>query len=208
MARGCGVEHVEHDGQAFAVSAADGVHRFDRVICALPPWRTAEALAPLPQLRDVRTVIGKLQHEPIYSVYLQYPANARLPQPMLGFDGGCSQWAFDRGALTGQRGLIGIVISAKGRHQALDHDALAAAAQRELSEAFPQLGVPLWAKVIAEKRATFACEVGVQRPDQRSALPGLFLAGDYTASPYPGTLEAAVRSGVRCARLALGGEGT
>jgi hydroxysqualene dehydroxylase len=203
---GCSVEGVERDGRGFAVISAAGAQQFDQVICALPAQRAPDVLRLMGDLDATMRTIAALKYEPIFSVYLQYESAARLPQAMVGLDGGYSQWAFDRGALSGQQGLIGVVISAKGRHQALEQDALAASVQRELAEAFPQLGSPRWTKVIAEKRATFACEVGVQRPDQRTAVQGLFLAGDYTASPYPGTLEAAVRSGVRSARLATGAE--
>jgi uncharacterized protein with NAD-binding domain and iron-sulfur cluster len=99
--------------------------------------------------------------------------------------------------------LIGVVISARGRHQDIDQTALATAVQAEIALHDPQLSAPLWTRVIAEKRGTFACAVGVARPAQRTPVPGLYLAGDYTASPYPATLEAAVRSGVACARYAM-----
>jgi uncharacterized protein with NAD-binding domain and iron-sulfur cluster len=56
---------------------------------------------------------------------------------------------------------------------------------------------------LTEKRATFACTPGLARPANATALPGLFLAGDYTASEYPATLETAVRSGLAAARLAM-----
>ena len=122
---------------------------------------------------------------------------------MFGLDGGLAQWIFDRGALCGQQGLVGVVISASGRHQELDQELLAATVHRELLAHFPRLGNPLWSQVIAEKRATFSCVVGVKRPAQRTALPNVYLAGDYTASEYPATLESAVRSGVACARMLL-----
>jgi uncharacterized protein with NAD-binding domain and iron-sulfur cluster len=57
--------------------------------------------------------------------------------------------------------------------------------------------------VIVEKRATFACTVGAKRPDQATGLKNYYLAGDYTASDYPATIESAVRSGIRCAKLVV-----
>jgi uncharacterized protein with NAD-binding domain and iron-sulfur cluster len=54
--------------------------------------------------------------------------------------------------------------------------------------------------VITEKRATFACTPGLPRPPNATGLAGLALAGDYTASDYPATLETAVRSGAAAAR--------
>jgi uncharacterized protein with NAD-binding domain and iron-sulfur cluster len=59
---------------------------------------------------------------------------------------------------------------------------------------------------LTEKRATFACTPGLARPANATGLPGLALAGDYTAGDYPATLETAVRSGRAAARLALGGK--
>ena len=62
---------------------------------------------------------------------------------------------------------------------------------------FPRWPRRSGARVITEKRATFSCTPGLDRPGQRDrTLPGLVLAGDYTASDYPATLETAVRSGV------------
>jgi uncharacterized protein with NAD-binding domain and iron-sulfur cluster len=75
---------------------------------------------------------------------------------------------------------------------------------RQLAHAFgqPLLAAPLWTQVISEKRATFACTPGLDRPGNPTGLPGLMLAGDYTASDYPATLESAVRSGLAAAALA------
>jgi len=51
---------------------------------------------------------------------------------------------------------------------------------------------------VVEKRATFACTPGLQRPAQDIA-PGLLACGDYVDGPYPATLEGAVRSGISAA---------
>jgi len=69
-----------------------------------------------------------------------------------------------------------------------------------------QLGVPPTARrtrVIVEKRATFLCTPGLERPSRHTAVPGFHLAGDYTASDYPATLESAVRSGLASAQAVL-----
>jgi uncharacterized protein with NAD-binding domain and iron-sulfur cluster len=53
--------------------------------------------------------------------------------------------------------------------------------------------------VIAEKRATFSCEVNLSRPACITPVANLLLAGDFTAGEYPATLEGAVMSGRCCA---------
>jgi squalene-associated FAD-dependent desaturase len=181
----------------------DGGERFSHAIVAVSPHRAGALLASCVELAPIVRMIGKFDYQPIYSVYLQYARQARLPFRMGGLEAVYSQWLFDRGQLCGQDGLIGVVISASGAHQDLAHDALARAVHAELKENFPALGEPRWHQVIAEKRATFSCTPGLSRPDNATPVAGLYLAGDYTASEYPATIESAVRSGVRAANLVL-----
>jgi squalene-associated FAD-dependent desaturase len=177
---------------------------FGQVILACPPQVAPALLESLPELAGLAATIAAIEHEPIYTCYLQYPDATSLPFPMLGFSGGLAQWAFDRGTLSGHRGLIAVVLSASGEHEALTHAELAAAIHAELAAELPGLPPPRWHRVIAERRATFSCRPGLGRPGNATPLPGLVLAGDYTASDYPATLEAAIRSGVAAANLVSG----
>jgi len=168
---------------------------FTHVILAVGPHQL-EPFAPL--LRP----LPAWSFQPIVTCYLQYDAKVRLPLPMLGLASGVVQWVFDRGTLLGERGRLACVISAEGRHREMAQDELASLCHRELAAVLP-LGEPKGSQVIAEKRATFTCSPGVARPGVETKTQGLFLAGDYTESEYPPTLEAAVRSGVRAAERVI-----
>ncbi len=174
---------------------------YSHVICAIPPTTAAKLLEPIPELADVVKLIQALRHQPIYTVYLQYPSHVRLPHPMLGLHQRISQWLFDKGQIADQHGLIACVISAEGLHQDWSQNELALKVIAELHAEFGINDTPLWHKVIAEKRATFACTPDLQRPDQQTPMPSLLLAGDYTKGDYPATLEGAIQSGLRCAEL-------
>jgi squalene-associated FAD-dependent desaturase len=177
---------------------------FDNVILATAPQHAGTLLGDNALHRPLRAQLDAFAYEPICTCYLGYPASTRLPRPMLGFQGGLLQWLFDRGQLGGPDGLFAAVISASGEHEQLSNDLLASRVHQEISAAMPGLSAPTNFRVITERRATFACTPGLSRPGTRTALPGLLLAGDYVGggdvlSDYPGTLEAAVRSGLAAA---------
>ena len=104
-----------------------------------------------------------------------------------------AQFVFDRGQLGGPAGLLAFVLSAsRGEREALQ--------AQVLTQAQAQLGLQLQAvQTVVEKRATFACTPGLQRPPRQIA-PGLQACGDYIEGPYPATLEGAVRSGLAAAQ--------
>jgi predicted NAD/FAD-dependent oxidoreductase len=177
--------------------------RYSHAVVAVGPHQLGTLLDAFVALAPTRQIVAAFEYEPIYTCYLQYPQEVSMPQPMTGFDGGYIQWVFDRGRPNARAGLMAAVISAHGAHQNASRDALAGAIHRELAALFPGLPAPLWSHVIAEKRATFSCRPGMVRPESRTAIDHLYLAGDYTDGEYPATLESAVRSGVLAAKLVL-----
>jgi len=175
---------------------------FDRVVLAASPTESARLAADIAPAwaRDVST----LRYEPIVTVYL-HSEGTRLPEPMLALHSDAqspAQFVFDRGQLGGPPGLLAFVIS--GAQPWVDHG-LDATTQATLAQARSALGVHLREPLrvvhtIAEKRATFRCLPGLQRPAMRIA-PGLLAAGDHVDGPYPATLEGAVRSGMQAVAL-------
>ncbi|MCW8931115.1 MAG: hydroxysqualene dehydroxylase HpnE [Gammaproteobacteria bacterium] len=144
------------------------------------------------------------KYEPICTVYIQYPSSVTLTHNMIGLFNTTSQWAIDR-SLTHQPGLIAVIISGPGLHIKMEHHLLVKKVHEELSFCIPNLPNILDSQVIIEKKATFSCQVNIesQRPQNTTKIPGLFLAGDYTNTHYPSTLEGAVRSGQRAAKLII-----
>jgi squalene-associated FAD-dependent desaturase len=209
---GTRITSVTPDGGTWRLHAGTDVHSFDAVVLATAPWQAAALLRPLDGAAETVARIDALAYEPIATIYLQYEAGLRLPLPFCALadapdDGRWGQFVFDRGQLDpGQNGLLAVVVSGADPAGEIGHEALAAAVAAQLAAAFalPALATPLWSRTITEKRATFACSPGLDRPANATGLPGLVLAGDYTAGEYPATLEAAVRSGVAAAGVMTG----
>ena len=213
---GARVSALAQDGAGWRVEAAghalkgNASARFDAVVLASAPPAAAILLEALP-LDAIRAQLGAFDYEPISTCYLQYPLDVRLALPFYALldDPALNHWGqfvFDRGQLDpAQAGLFSVVVSASGAAAALDQAALAQAITAQLAAVFrrPGLASPAWRQVITEKRATFACTPGLPRLATATGLAGLVLAGDYTASDYPATLESAVRSGAAAARAIL-----
>ena len=170
---------------------------FDGVVLACTSVEAARLTAELAP--DWSATAAALRFEPILTVYLHSPGSA-LPAPMLALREGPdapAQFVFDHGQLGGEPGRFAFVVSGAAPWVARGGcaEAVLAQAQRELRWAAP----PVIDRVLAEKRATFACTPGLARPPARIA-PGLWAAGDYVAGPYPATLEGAVRAGLAAAQ--------
>jgi len=177
----------------------------EHVIIATAPKACIELLQNQPLLGDIMAKLNRLDTMPICTLYLQYPEHITLGRDFIGLLGAGAQWLFDRGRLTGERGLIAAVISGPGGHMKLATQNFINHVVGEISRYFPHWPQPLHTKLIREKQATFAAypDVDRLRPAHATPVKGLWLAGDYTATGYPGTLESAVLSGVACARLII-----
>jgi len=176
----------------------------DYVIMAVPPSTCKDLLAPHEAMGQVLANLSQIENAPICTVYVQYPPTIGLTLPMIGLIGTIGQWVFDR-ARYGQAGLMAVVISSEGSHMQLDNDALRIQVINELSRVFPDWPEPVESYVIRERRATFLCRTGINaiRPATRTPVSGCLLAGDYTATGYPATLEGAVRSGIKAAQYII-----
>lgn len=173
---------------------------YAHVVIATAPYHAPALLRSVGQCERLAHQIESLPHQPITTVYLALGEHARLPHPMVALSAGPAQWAFDRGQLGLEAGLFACVISAHGPHEALSREELEIAVHRQLEQQLDRrLPAPVWTQTITEKRATFACVPGLVRPDIRTPVRNLWLAGDYIDSPYPATLESAVRAGVAVA---------
>ncbi len=174
---------------------------YSHVVLATAPHNASQLMVGLSELHAEHMALASFDYQPIVTVYLQYPTHTKLGLPMIGLSNGLGQWVFDRGQICQQHGLLAVVISGTGSHQTLPQAQLAEAVMAQLKLAFPKLSSPLWHKVIAEKRATYACTPDLTRPPPQTALPNFYLAGDYCYADYPATIEGAVRSGLICAEL-------
>lgn len=182
------------DGQFFdAVILASASTEAARLLADATPYVSAALATPMRRWGDVAHA---LPFEAITTVYAWGQA-ASLPHPMLALrsqtDTAPAQFVFDRGQLGGPAGLLAFVVSASTK----ERDDVQT---KVLQQAKAQLGLDLQPlQTVAEKRATFACTPGLQRPPKCIAT-GLLACGDYVDGPYPATLEGAVRSGLAAVR--------
>ena len=173
---------------------------FDQVVIATAPYHAPALLRSVGGCDRLVQQIDALDYEPITTVYLALGDTVRLPAPMMLLADGPAQWVFDRGQCGGETGLLACVISAHGAYEQLGRDDLEIAIHQQLErELGRRLPSPSWVQSVVEKRATIACRPARVRPDITTPVTGLWLAGDYVDSPYPATLESAVRSGTHVA---------
>ena len=179
------------NGRVRALTFSDGeeaVGPQDRVILAVPPWTVQELLPGVTAPDSFRAIVNA--HFRIVP-----PAGAPL---MTGLTGGTAEWVFafpDR---------LSATVSAADRLLEMDTEALTALLWRDVAAIYGLSGPPPPCRIVKEKRATFAATPAqeLRRPPARTQWTNLFLAGDWTDTGLPATIEGALRSGEAAAMLA------
>jgi squalene-associated FAD-dependent desaturase len=171
---------------------------FDRLLDLLPEQ--------VVQRHEYFAGIRQLQTSPITSVHLWFDRPVTTLPHVVLID--CvGQWLFNRGEVAPGEHYVQVVVSAARAFRGLGHAEVQQRIIEELAGLFPteQTAKVLRARVVTEHTATFSAVPGVDqwRPAQSSPISNLLLAGDWTATGWPATMEGAVRSGYLAAELIL-----
>jgi squalene-associated FAD-dependent desaturase len=196
----------------FAVRTEHRSFDADGVIVALPPKEAAAVVPPATFANQAR--VDELGTSPIVDVHLRYDRPVTDLPVAAGVDTR-AQWIFDRTASSGlaaSRGAragqyLAVSISAADAELGVHPDRLVASITAELAGLFPAAAT---ARVVdgfvtKERTATFRAVPGTAslRPGPTTALSGLAMAGAWTDTGWPATMEGAVRSGTAAARAAM-----
>jgi squalene-associated FAD-dependent desaturase len=206
-------EAIAGEAPAFEIRGGAGdTLAADAVIVALPHTRAGALLAPrLPALADS---LGRLESSPIVNLHVVYDRRvfdehfaAGVATPV--------QYVFDRtdaGRAPAGSQYLAVSLSGAAREMEMSLEQLRAEYLPALADLFPIAREARVLRFLAtrEHAATFAAVPGsaALRPAARTAVPGLVLAGAYTDTGWPATLEGAVKSGHVAARVALDAPGS
>jgi len=198
----------------------DGVVAAQAVISAVPPDRLARLCSETLRAHDKR--LARLEHiefSPILGVHLALRRKV-MDVANLAMPGRSVHWLFahqaPQGAAFAQR--IEAVVSAADEWIGLAEDEIARRVLTEIQWAIPGVAQDdiVWSRPVLEKRATFASSPGIDaiRPrtrveagDLKGGVANLFLAGEWTDTGWPSTMEGAARSGFEAAAACCGGRG-
>jgi squalene-associated FAD-dependent desaturase len=192
--------------QQFEVITPGGPVEADAVVVAVPHDRVAEIL-PTGALLDPAALTG-LGTSPIVNVHVVYDRRV-MDMPFAAGIGTPVQWVFDRTEASGLPSGQYLAISISGADREIDErtEDLRRRFVPALASLFPRARDASVQRffVTREHAATFRQSpgTGALRPVARTPVPGLFLAGAWTDTGWPATMEGAVRSGLTAAREAL-----
>lgn len=195
--------HVERDAVAAVELRSGETLEADAYVLSVP-WHRVPALLPEETVEEEPSLTGLAELKPstITSVHLWHD-RPLTTLPHLVLLEATSQWLFLRGETAPGEFYSQVVVSAAGPLRSLGHEEIRRRVVAELDGLFSKAGAKLLrARVVTEPQATFSVRPGVDvlRPPQRSPIRKLFLAGDWTRTGWPATMEGAVRSGWLAAR--------
>ncbi len=172
------------------------------VILCIPHYRLSELLPS--SLKS--TLFSLVSNTPIVSIHLWF-GNDFMSHDMIGLIGKRVQWAFNKRRINQENnpgGHVSCVISAGEEFVSMSNDELVRVACDDVTSVYKVSMKPFHAVVVREKRATFSCtpDTEPRRPDHQTEIANLLLAGDWTNTGLPATIEGAILSGERCAALA------
>ena len=207
---GTSVEKIHSDGERITGIDADGRRlEADVYVNAMPFDRLEKVVGAELRAADTRLAqLDRFHHSPILGIHLWFERPVLDLGHMIFVDSPL-QWVFNKGHADAEQSEqhLHAVISAADEYIDKPADEILAMVVRELAAYIPRVnGVKLArGRVIKEKRATFSPEPGLDafRPAASGAVANLLLAGDWTATGWPATMEGAVRSGYTAAGAAL-----
>ncbi len=201
------MESAEWDATAsqWSLTTRAGSVRADFLVLALPFEATARLLPKMPPAEGAEALSGKLarhEHWPICSVHLWFDREITDLDHAILLDREL-HWMYNKSRLQPRRKTRGcyleLLVSASRSFAALTREQAIAKAVSELAEFFPEAAEAKLEKaaLVKEVRATFGVPPGIDaaRPGAVSPWPNCFLAGDWTATGWPSTMESAARSG-------------
>jgi squalene-associated FAD-dependent desaturase len=195
------VESLEATDAGVKLVAKGGEAAFDYVVLAVP-WELAARMLPFSAASEsLRDGLTKFETSPITGIHLWFDRQITELMHAVLLDR-TIQWMFHKSGLLGRNSegsYVELVVSASRSLVEKSKSEIVELARKELEEFFPEVRQSrlLKSTVIKEIHATFSPQPGVDalRPTAATVWPRVFLAGDWTATGWPATMEGAVRSG-------------
>jgi zeta-carotene desaturase len=196
------------------VLTSSGEQQFDSVMLAVPFQNVASLLPADPIAEEIKQKLKRFEASPITGIHLWFDREI-TPLPHAVLLDRTIQWMFHKSKFQqkreGEGSYVELVVSASKSLVQKSREEVLELATRELAEFFPiaKEAKVLKATVIKEVYATYAIVPGLDqyRPEAKTDWPRIFLAGDWTATGWPATMEGAVRSGYLAAEAVMGATG-